>query len=114
MPKKLFEPGNSGRPKGAKNKATRDIKALIQETVNFKELTLKLVEKAKEGEKWAYEMLYQYGFGKPADIQIVPTLIPQTTDGKPIQHEHTHRADPGTIDALADLARTFRRSKTGA
>jgi hypothetical protein len=103
MPKKLFQKGEGGRPKGSKNKSTRDIQRLIQDTVDFKELTLKLHEKALGGEKWAMEMIYQYGFGKPVEIQV---NIPPTND-KPSEVNVTHAIAPGSMKGLEKLAGLF-------
>lgn len=103
-----FQKGNPGKPKGTRNKATRDIKELIQSTVDFKDLTAKLVLKAQSGEKWAFEMLYEYGYGKPVAIQIAPVNV-QTQEGKPVEHQHTHTLAPGSVDVLAQLAAKFAK-----
>lgn len=112
-----FEKGNAGggRPKGSTNKATRDIKDLVQTSVNFKVLVKKLEEKAKNGEKWAFELLFQYGYGRPVEIQVAPiNLNNNVNDGKPIQHEHTHALARDTVRELTDLAKSFRRPKAGS
>ncbi len=108
MPKKLFEPGNSGRPKGSKNKATRDIRAFLQENVDWNERVENLKRLANEGNMKAEEILWQYGFGKPVEIQIAPmTINHETKDNEPVKHEHTHKLDASSTDDLLKLAKLF-------
>ena len=101
-----FKPGNpgGGRPKGLKNKATRDIRELIQRTVDFEALTKELYDLAfTKKEKWAFDMLYQYGFGKPVEIQIAPMNVNvKSEEGQSVKHEHA--LDVKSISALTELA----------
>lgn len=103
MAGKGFEKGNPGKPKGAKNKATRDIQRLIQESVDFTVLNAKLYELAQKGEKWAMEMLYQYGYGKPVEIQV--NMVPLSD--KPSEVNVTHAIAPGSMKGLEKLAALF-------
>jgi hypothetical protein len=102
-PKSKFKPGNAGRPKGTKNKATRDIQRLIQDSVDFNVLNAKLYELAQGGEKWAMEMIYQYGYGKPVEIQVT---MPPMND-KPSEVNVTHAIAPGSMKGLEKLAGLF-------
>jgi hypothetical protein len=74
-----FQPGNSGRPPGSKNKLTRLLEELVEN--DGEEITRKLIELAKEGKLQA--LLY-----------CMDRLIPQRRDRTleiqlpPINHAH--------------------------
>jgi len=79
-----FKPGNpgGGRPKGAKNKATLDIKAIIDKHVDWSKRVQNLVKMADEGNVQAEKLLWEYRLGKPAQPL-------ETPDNQPLQHNHT-------------------------
>ena len=70
-----FEKGQSGnpsgRPQGAKNKSSVELKLSIQEAVNWDAIIQKLSELAQEGNLRAVEILLSYGFGKPMSQEEV-------------------------------------------
>lgn len=75
MPK--FGPGNPGRPKGARNKATRDIqqfsRAVLEDPEYVAALKLRLVEgRAPHMET----LLAHYAYGKPKDTLAVEGELP--------------------------------------
>lgn len=104
-----FKPGEGGRPKGVKNKATRDIRAFLQETVDWNARRDNLVKLAEQGNVKAEELLWQYGFGKPVEIQIAPMTVEHKADkdGKPMQHEHVHSLDKTATNNLLTLAKAL-------
>ncbi|WP_404286452.1 hypothetical protein ACD578_15870 [Microvirga sp. RSM25] len=53
-PGKPFEPGNSGRPQGSRNKTTLALEALLDGEAE--EITRKVIELAKDGESMALKM----------------------------------------------------------
>lgn len=66
MPK--FGKGNPGRPKGAVNKATREIKEFAREVLEDPEYVESLKARIKAGEASHMEVLLaHYAYGKPAD-----------------------------------------------
>lgn len=54
-----------GRPKGAANKATREIKEILQENVDYVRLVRRLQQKAMRGSEIAARILLEFGYGKP-------------------------------------------------
>ena len=71
MPKQLFGPGNSGRPKGAKNKRTA-IKELFEE----KEINQALKDDFVSGDKFVRQFVYEHWYGKAANINKNEHNIP--------------------------------------
>ena len=70
MPKRKGTPKNlnSGRKKGSRNKATKEIRALVQRIVDWEKLTLALQKRAIRKSDMAARLLYEYGWGKPAEM----------------------------------------------
>lgn len=74
---KPFKKGEGGRPKGVKNKATREIqeaaRGLLEDPAYVEALKLRL----KRGTAGAVEtLLYHYAYGKPKDTLSVEGSIP--------------------------------------
>jgi hypothetical protein len=67
-----YEKGQSGnpkgRPKGALNRSTKELRTLIRDTVDFSEIVGKLNTLAKEGNLPAVKMLFAYGYGNPDSV----------------------------------------------
>lgn len=55
----------AGRRKGTKNKATEDVKKLIDENVDFNMIIQGLYKLAKGGDTYAAKTLLEYRYGKP-------------------------------------------------
>lgn len=100
-----FKPGEGGRPKGARNKANQDVKALIDKAVSpedWKLIFAKFAEKAKAGDEKAGKLLMEYKFGKPSEaVQVTGG------DGGPIQHS----IEGIDRESLGNLARAIARAK---
>lgn len=64
----------AGRTPGTPNKSNLEIKAIVQETVDFTELITKLNEKALGGDSACAKLLLEYGFGRPS--QTIDLNIP--------------------------------------
>ena len=64
-----FQPGQSGnpqgRPVGSRNRATSEIKEILDQNVEFEDVIKKLFERAQKGNERAAELLLQYRFGRP-------------------------------------------------
>lgn len=73
-----FASGNPGRPKGAVNKASRDIKARAREILEDPEYLVALKARINKGNAQQVEaLLFHYGYGKPRDIvQIEGGAVP--------------------------------------
>lgn len=69
---KPFAPGNPGRPKGAKNHATRDIKERARELLEDPKYLAKLRRRLESGEAGPVEaLLFHYGYGKPRETVAI-------------------------------------------
>jgi hypothetical protein len=82
MPEKGKTNNPNGRPKGAKNKNTLDIKAIIDKHVDWAARVQNLVKMADAGNVQAEKMLWEYRIGKP----VQPL---ETPENQPLQHNHT-------------------------
>lgn len=73
MPKKLFEPGNPGRPKGTPNKLTRTVREVVLDTFNKIQLDPKhnLESFAKANPKEFYQIA----------AKLIPTEVTATVEG---------------------------------
>ena len=73
-------PHNIGRPKGAVNKATRDIKARAREILEDPEYLASLKERIQKGQAQQVEaLLFHYGYGKPREtvaVEGAPQALP--------------------------------------
>mgnify|MGYP001583104690 CR=1 FL=1 len=61
---------NAGRRPGGRNKTTREIREIIQETVDFPELVKKLEARAGGKSDLAARLLFEYGYGKSRDMDL--------------------------------------------
>ncbi len=70
-----FKPGNSGRPKGSKNKATRYRAALAEVLTEGCEIELwrALVKLAIAGDVQAARVVLEYRYGKPRQVPEIGT-----------------------------------------
>lgn len=69
---KPFEPGNPGRPKGARNRATRAAEELLDGEIEG--LTRKCIDRAQEGDMQAMRLVLDRAFpvrkGRPVQIDL--------------------------------------------
>jgi hypothetical protein len=68
-----FKPGQGGRPKGVKNKATRKAEAICQRMVDDREYRREFARRFKAGElpPPLEAMVWHYAFGKPTEHHIL-------------------------------------------
>jgi hypothetical protein len=86
-----------GRPKGALNKATRDIKDIARGLLSNEEYQRNLVKRLTRGTAGPVEsLLYQYAFGKPKD-----TVELSGPNGGPLQAIEWRIVDPTKRDEPA-------------
>lgn len=63
-----FGTGNPGRPRGATNKATREIKGFAEQFLTSKEYAENAIRRVLKGKAPHLEVLWHhYGFGKPKE-----------------------------------------------
>jgi hypothetical protein len=76
-----FEKGNPGRPKGAVNKATRDIREFARECLEAPEYVRRLKARLEAGKAPHMEqLLAHYAYGKPKDVVEINTPRPIIVD----------------------------------
>lgn len=72
-----FTTGNSGRPKGAQNKATREIQQFSRDVLERPTYVQSLKKRIDEGKAPHMEtLLAHYAYGKPKDILALESLPP--------------------------------------
>lgn len=94
MPK--FAPGNPGRPRGAKNKSTREIQAFSRELLEDPAYVKSLRERLKDGKAPHMEtLLSHYAYGKPKDTLIVedapPLMVIDTLTPEDVERQKRER-----------------------
>jgi hypothetical protein len=90
--KNLKRGGSPGRPKGIPNRATQEIKSLAQRLLGDRVYRANFRKRLQAGElpPGLEQMLYHYGFGKPAD-----TLKLEGDAPLPTIVNHFHHDPPG-------------------
>ncbi len=70
-----FKPGNSGRPKGSRNKATRYRASLAEALTEEREFELwrALIAVAIDGDVPAARLVMEYRYGKPRQVPEIGT-----------------------------------------
>ena len=94
-----FQPGQSGnpqgRPVGSRNRATSEIKEILDQNVEFEDVIKKLFERAQKGNERAAELLLQYRFGRPTALEL--TLRNEPPDSAALE-----RAAAEALDELRE------------
>jgi hypothetical protein len=100
-----FIKGEGGRPKGAKNKESREIKEILDSVVDWEAIAKKMNEKALNGSEQAAKLLFEYRYGKPVTVEITGK------DGKPIQHEYPSNLSEDVVARIEAWASATARSR---
>ena len=76
-----FKKGEGGRPKGALNKATREIKDFCREQLEHPDYVAKAVSRVRAGKAPHLEILwYNHAYGKPRDVIAIENAVPLVID----------------------------------
>ena len=96
---KRGQSGNpNGRPKGALNKSTTEIKQLLAERIDYEALVMKLQALAKRGNVRAAELLLAYRYGRPAGNEE------DTRVNQPDVDKLSHRAGESLKSLLGEIS----------
>ena len=99
-------PAHGGRKKGTPNRATQEVRELAQEFLSDPAYRQNLMRRCQQGKLApAVEvMLWQYGYGKPADkLEVTGSL---TTDPSKMSDEELTAALASALDAMRGLTGT--------